>query len=88
MGSGSDGGDASLHIYLRRELSSLERSTSSASVLRESRREGIIASAATKLLQHYGDEESFFAGGAHRREPGVERQARVRKMLGKYMERG
>jgi hypothetical protein len=82
--------DDSLRAYLRRELSSLELSLSGVPPLRESRREGILASAAAKLLQHYGGADAFFAGGSHGREPnpGVERKARVRNMLGKYLERG
>ena len=82
--------DDSLRAYLRRELTSLELSLSGVPPLRESRREGILASAAAKLLQHYGGADAFFAGGSHGREPnpGVERKARVRNMLGKYLERG
>ena len=59
--------------------------------LGESRREGIVASTATKLLQHYGTPSVFFessqADNDAVKEPPPERKMRVRKLLGKYLDK-
>jgi hypothetical protein len=76
------------------ELRTIDDSTTG--LLSQSQAEKIVASAAVKLLGHYGDAPTFFGVEAvasdsleagEMLEPSAERRGRVRKLLCKYYAR-
>lgn len=80
-----------LRTYLARELQQMLRGArEDGGGLSERRRGAIVTSAASKLLEHYGDAAAFFGvggllDGMDDLQPVAERRERVLKLLAKFV---